>query len=241
MARLLLMSSSRKAQLGYLEHAGKQFERLGVGHGDGFVLIPFASVDLPYDDVEANVAAAFARFGLSVRGIHRSTDPVEAIRKASGIVIAGGNTFLLLKQIYETGLFQPIRERVASGVPYIGWSAGANVACPTIRTTNDMAVVAPPSVEGFGFVPFQINPHFIAGKPEGYHLQDREEKLREFLLLNPGQSVVALPEGSALLCNDADGEVLGEGGAFHFTLDGVVAWPEGHRFRLDAVNPPPPG
>jgi dipeptidase E len=236
MVSLLLMSSSRRDSLGFLEHAGGQFQRLLGGDVRRFVLIPYASVDRSYDEIEADVAAAFVKFGLTVVGVHRSADPVQAIREATGIAVAGGNTFALLKRIYENGLFAPIRERVAAGIPYIGWSAGANVACPTIRTTNDMAIVMPSSMEGFGFVPFQINPHFVTGKPPGYHVQGREEKLWEFLLLNPSETVVALPEGSALLCKGEDAEVLGDRGAFHFTPDGISTWHEGHSFRLDTMR-----
>ena len=170
--------------------------------------------------------------------MHRAADPAQAIREAAGIAVAGGNTFALLKRIYENGLIHPVRQRVAAGVPFVGWSAGANVACPTIRTTNDMAIVMPPSIDGFGLVPFQINPHFITGKPPGYHVQDREEMLREFLLLNPSETVVALPEGSALLCEGETAEVLGDRGAIHFTQDGTRIWSEGYRFRLDCVNAP---
>jgi dipeptidase E len=236
MVRLLLMSSSRRDTLGYLEHAAGQVERLVNSDIRRFVLIPYASVNRSYDELEADVATAFAKFGLIATSVHRSADPVQAIHQAAGIAVAGGNTFVLLKRVYETGLFTPVCERVAVGVPYIGWSAGANVACPTIRTANDMAIVIPPSIEGFGFVPFQINPHFITGKPPESHVQDREERLREFLLLNPRETVVALPEGSALLCEGENAEVLGDRGAVHVTLDGIRIWEEGRRFRLDSVN-----
>ena len=238
MVRLLLMSSSRRENLGYLEHAGKQFKRLLGGDVKRFVLIPYASVGRSYDELETDVTAAFANFGLTATSVHRSADPVQAIREAAGIAVAGGNTFALLKRVYENGLLKPVCERVAAGVPYIGWSAGANVACPTIRTTNDMAIVIPPSIEGFGLVPFQINPHFITERLPGYHVEDRGERLREFLLLNPGETVVALPEGSALLCEGETAEVLGDRGALHFTPGEVRIWREGHRFRLDSVNPP---
>jgi dipeptidase E len=238
MARLLLMSSSRRDNLGYLEHAGRQLKRILSGRVKHLVLIPYASVRASYDEVEAEVAAAFLKFGLTVTSVHRAADVVQAILGAEGIAVAGGNTFVLLKRIYENGLIDPVRLRVGAGVPFIGWSAGANVACPTIRTTNDMAIVMPPSVESFGLVRFQINPHFVTGKPLGYHVQDREDKLREFLALNPGETVVALPEGSALLCEGQTAEVLGDRGALHFTSDGIEVWNEGDRLRLDGMTSP---
>ena len=200
MCRFLLMSSSRRENLGYLEHAHGQLRRL---FGDGpkrVLLIPYASVRVSYDAFEETVAAPFARLGLTITSIHHFPDPVGAVREAEALAVAGGNTFVLLRGIQENGLLQPVRDRVAAGMPYVGWSAGANVACPTIRTSNDMAIVMPPSFEGFGLVPFQINPHFIPGRPPGHNVETREERLQEFMLANPAENVLALPEGSALLC-----------------------------------------
>jgi dipeptidase E len=236
MSQLLLLSSSQRDDLGCLEHAGEQFARLLDGRRVNFLLIPYASISRPYDALEAAVVAAFASFGLTVTGIHHHADPVRAVREAEGIAVAGGNTFALLKRIYDNSLFEPIRARVAAGVPYLGWSAGANIACPTIRTTNDMPIVMPPAINGFGFVPFHINPHFVTGTPQGHHLQEREDKLREFVLMNPGEAVVALPEGTALLCEDNECEVLGDRGALHFTAAGIENWREGHRFSLLRYN-----
>jgi dipeptidase E len=184
------------------------------------------------------VAAPFARLGLTITSIHHFPDPVGAVREAEALAVAGGNTFVLLRGIQENGLLQPVRDRVAAGMPYVGWSAGANVACPTIRTSNDMAIVMPPSFEGFGLVPFQINPHFIPGRPPGHNVETREERLQEFMLANPAENVLALPEGSALLCEDGEAEVLGDRGALLMAPTGTTPWPEGHRFALASVNPP---
>lgn len=237
MSRFLLMSSSRRENLGYLEHAAGQLGRLFGGRVKEVALIPYASVRVPFDDFEAIVAAPFAALGMTIRSVHRAADPARAIREAEAIAVAGGNTFALLKRIYDNGLLAPVRERVAAGVPYVGWSAGSNVACPTIRTANDMAIVMPPGFEAFALVPFQINPHFIPGRPPGHNVETREERLEEFMTINAPETVVALPEGTALLCEDGVAEVLGDRGALHLSLEGTVAWPEGHRFRLDSINP----
>lgn len=140
------------------------------------------------------MAAPFAKLGITVTDVHRSADPVRAVREAEAVAVAGGNTFVLLKRIYDSGLLQPVRERVAGGMPYVGWSAGTNVACPTIRTANDMAIVMPPSFDGFGLVPFQINPHFIPGKPAGHNVETREERLQEFMLMNLARPLWRCPK-----------------------------------------------
>jgi dipeptidase E len=232
------MSSSRRENLGYLEHAKGQLERLFGGRVREVLLIPYASVRASYDDFEATVAAPFAELGMTIRSVHRFADQARAVHDAEAVAVAGGNTFVLLKRIYDNGLLLPVRERVAAGMPYVGWSAGTNVACPTIRTANDMAIVMPQSFDGFGLVPFQINPHFIPGRPAGHNVETREERLQEFMLMNPGETVVTLPEGTALLCEDGMAEVLGDRGALHLTPEGMTTWEEGHRFRLDSVNPP---
>jgi len=105
---------------------------------------------------------------------------------------------------------------VQAGTPYVGWSAGGNVACPTIRTTNDMPIVQPPSLRALDIVPFQVNPHFVSGKPVGYNGESREERLAEFLDINSPEQVFALPEGSALYSDGENGKVLGDRGALHF-------------------------
>jgi dipeptidase E len=129
---------------------------------------------------------------------HEATSLVDAVRNAEAIVVGGGNTFHLLQHLYENDLLDVIRERVNAGVPYIGWSAGSVIACPTIRTTNDMPIVEPPSLTALGVVPFQINVHFTDQHPAGFQGETRAERISEFLVANPAMRVVGLPEGTML-------------------------------------------
>ena len=124
--------------------------------------------------------------------------PVKEIESADAIIVGGGNTFHLLKQLYDNGTLWAIRERVLAGVPYIGWSAGSNVACPTIRTTNDMPIVEPSRLDAMRLVPFQINPHYTDEVLPNHGGETRAQRIAEFTKVNPGVVVIGLREGSAL-------------------------------------------
>jgi len=166
--------------------------------GDGVkevIFLPFAAVTLSYARYAESVSSAFAALGYRVTSLHSASDKKALLRRAAAIVVGGGNTFALLSRMYEEDLLAPIRESASAGVPYIGWSAGANLACPTLMTTNDMPVVQPPSFEALGLVPFQINPHYHELKFENQGGETRRERLEEFLVLNPDKKVVGLPEG----------------------------------------------
>lgn len=130
--------------------------------------------------------------GYELDGIHRHADPVHALEQAEAIFIGGGNTFRLLNAMYRRGLLDVIRQRVRAGLPYLGISAGSNVACPTIKTTNDMPIVQPPSLDALGLVPFQINAHYYEGQTflkqgdeyQPHFGETRAERLKEFHELN---------------------------------------------------------
>ena len=126
------------------------------------LFVPFASHD--YSGYTSRMQGFLGAIGPTLVGLHQSSDPIEAISQADAIYVGGGNSFLLAKELHERSLIPPIRDRVLSGAPYLGVSAGANVACPTMMTTNDMPVVHPPSLDSLGIVPFQINPHYHPGK-----------------------------------------------------------------------------
>ena len=224
MKRALLMSSSRMGGLGYLEHADAQLHTLLREQPVEVLFIPYAAVSFSFDDFEAIVKPAFSRLGYGLKSIHHYSDPVEAVMNARAIAVGGGNTFALLNRLYENKLVERISRRVNEGeLPYVGWSAGSNVATPTIRTTNDMPIVQPPSFNALNIAPFQINPHFISGKPVGHNGESREERLNEFLILNKNEQLLALYEGSALYIESDKGRILGGKEALWFKSANEVA------------------
>ncbi len=193
---LLLLSSSRANNSGYLENS-RQWIADHVGDRE-LLFIPFAGVTLDWDDYLQRVQDALGPVGVRVTGIHRASNAQQAVREAQAIAVGGGNTFHLLKTLYDWQLLELIRERVLAGVPYVGWSAGSNIAAPTICTTNDMPIVEPASFAALNLLPFQINPHYSDFVPPNFHGETREQRLQEFLAANPSKTVIALREGSAL-------------------------------------------
>lgn len=169
------------------------------------VFVPYAGVTITWDDYEARVKEVFAAMGYKIKSIHHARDKRKAIEKAGGVVVGGGNTFNLLNEVYKDDLIVYLRDKVLHGSPYVGWSAGANLACPTIMTTNDMPVVCPPSFEALDLVPFQINPHYHELRFEGQGGETRRERLEEFVKVYPERKVVGLPEGMLLR---REGQVL---------------------------------
>ena len=197
--RVLIQLSSRYHTSGYLDFAGEQYEQLYGSSKHEILFIPYAKVAGTYDGYEKQVQDAFKPFGHKIVSIHRFKDPQKAVREASAIAVGGGNTWALVTRMYEAGIIDQIRDRVNGGIPYCGWSAGGNVACPTLRTTNDMPIAEPPSFNTFGFIPFQTNPHFIsAAGTSGLNNETREDRLEEFLWYNKDEEVIGLPESTAL-------------------------------------------
>jgi dipeptidase E len=198
-SRLLLISNSTLHGSGYLDHAEKEIRDF-VGSRTRVVFVPFA-----VHDRQAYAAKAQERFrniGLSLISIHDVSNMPRAVDEADVVFVGGGNTFRLLKGLYDHNLLGPIRRRVAAGVPYIGSSAGSIVACPTLKTTKDMPVVQPPSFEALGLVPFQISPHYLDPDPSSTHMgETQEERIVQFLEENE-ETVVGLREGSVLRVED---------------------------------------
>lgn len=209
--RVLIQSSSRYHNSGYLDFAADQYEKLFQGEKPDLLFIPYARVAGSYDGYEKQVQDAFKAYGHKIVSIHRFANPQKAVREAKAIAVGGGNTWALVTRMYEAGILDLIRERVNAGVAYCGWSAGGNVACPTLRTTNDMPIAEPPSFNTFGFIPFQTNPHFQSSAgTHGLNNETREDRLEEFLAYNKDEEVIALPEGTALfLTGEYDCEVIG--------------------------------
>lgn len=176
---------------------------------DEVVFVPYAAVTFSYDEYEAKVQDRLNEIGVKVRSIHHAINKRNFIRHAKGIMIGGGNTFALLKKMQEEDLLDMIFHRVKAGVPYIGWSAGSNVTCPTICTTNDMPIVQPESFRAIGLVSFQINPHYLDANPEGHAGETREQRIKEYLEANRSRYVVGLREGCMLRINDEGIQLIG--------------------------------
>jgi len=224
--RLLLLSNSKNVGQGYLEHAEPHLKAFLGPAVKTVLFVPYAAVRLSFDEFTEMVAKRLGEMGYGVEPIHRARSPKAAVRKAGALVVGGGNTFQLLQTLHGKGLVEAIRARVRAGAPYVGWSAGANVACPTMKTTNDMPIVEPASLRATGLVRFQINPHYLDVHPEGHGGETREERLLEFIAANPRIFVVGLREGSILRVEDGRIALLGEKSARIF-LHGRPPWEVG--------------
>jgi dipeptidase E len=208
--RLLLISNSTLHGSGYLDHAESEIRDF-LGDLKHVLFVPFALFDR--DKYAATAQARFLRMGYELTSIHAAPNPAQAVKETDAIFIGGGNTFRLLKALYEFDLLDVIRERVDAGVPYIGSSAGSNMACPTIRTTNDMPIVEPPSFNALGLVSFQINPHYLDPDPNSKHMgETREERINQFLEENE-TPVVGLREGAMFRVENGETILRGSTGA----------------------------
>jgi dipeptidase E len=207
--RLLLISNSTNAGESYLDYPKNNIKEFLGERPVNALFIPYAAVTFPFDEYEEKVSARFREVGHEIRSIHRFADPVKAVNEASAIVVGGGNTWKLLKMLRDNKLIESVREKVLSGIPYIGWSAGSNVACPTIKTTNDMPVVEPDSFNAFNLIPFQINPHYIDANPAGHAGETREQRIEEFIEANPGIFVAGLREGTMLIYENGTIRLIG--------------------------------
>lgn len=208
--KLLLISNSTNAGEEYLKYPIKNIGSfLEENKVKEVLFVPYAGVTFSYDEYQERVQNRFDEIGVKVDSVHRYNDPVTAVMKAECIVVGGGNTFCLAKKMQEQGLIQAIRERVKSGIPYVGWSAGSNVTCPTLSTTNDMPIVEPLSFEVFNLIPFQINPHYLDANPEGHAGETREQRILEYIEANQDIYVVGLREGCMLTVKDKKLSLIG--------------------------------
>lgn len=203
-AHVLMLSSSRQGSEPYLEHA-RALIFAHLGDIRDLLFVPYAAVTQSYDAYVDAVATALPE--CKVTGLHSVDDPVAAINNAKqngqAIVVGGGNTFHLLSTLYANALIVPMKHAIADGTPYIGWSAGSNICGQSIRTTNDMPIIEPPSFDALDIVPFQINPHYTDYRPPGHNGETRDQRLAEFTVLNPTTPVVAIREGTALKLSEA--------------------------------------
>ncbi|MBR9859670.1 dipeptidase PepE [bacterium] len=217
--RLLLLSNSTNFGESYLSWCASTIAEFLSSVNGTCLFIPYAAVDFSYDQYVDRVNQALEPHQTAVEGIHSFKDKVKAVKEAGAIIVGGGNTFHLLKMLQNENLIDPMVERVKEGTPYVGWSAGSNIACPTIRTTNDMPIVQPNDFNALGLIPFQINPHYTDKMIPDHGGESRMQRLMEFLAANPEDEVVCLPEASYLLKDGAGLIYKGEMQGRHFRSD----------------------
>jgi dipeptidase E len=207
--QVLALSSSRVGNSGYLEQAAPLIGSFLGNSPKKLAFIPFAAVDGNYEAYGQKVREGLSGLPFIIE-VATPNNAAGLIADAEAIVVGGGNTFKLLHDIYQFGLFSLVQQKVQSGTPYIGWSAGANLTGKTICTTNDMPVIQPKSFAAFHFLPFQINPHYHNVTVEGFHGETRDQRLTEYLLLNPCTPIVGMPEGTALMLKAGNLQLQGE-------------------------------
>jgi dipeptidase E len=213
MTEALLLSNATAPGLGFLDHVRDTIAEV-LGGRDRMLFIPYASSQADrYTEV---MREGLARIGVRVDGAHTAPDLCEAIATAQAVFVGGGNSFRLLKRMREAGALKPLRERALDGMPYVGASAGSNLACASIRTTNDMPIVNPGSFEALGLIPFQVNPHYpyTATPPQMHAGESRDDRIGEFLDEND-VPVLGLPEGTWLRVS---GLTASTGGVTHTKL-----------------------
>lgn len=195
MKKALLFSASSYQDTGYLRHCKNPIKDfLKDDYKEEILFIPYAGVRRTNEEYEEKVIDRLKT--KNIKSIHRYEDKKAAIRGAKTIAVGGGNTFMLLHELYKFDLIDEIKQAVENKANYFGWSAGANIAGKTMMTTNDMPIIMPKSFDALGIFPYQINPHFISGKISGHNGESREERLEEFLIANPTEIIYALPEGT---------------------------------------------
>ncbi len=208
--RLLLISNSTMAGEPYLDYPKQNIKNFLGDKKITAVFIPFAGVTFSYDEYEKKVKSRFNEIGHDIISVHHFDNMKQAIKNAEAIVIGGGNTWQLLKTMQQNDLLGIIAEKVKSGTPYIGWSAGSNVTCPTIKTTNDMPITEPQSFNALNLIPFQINPHYLDANPEGHGGETREDRIMEFIEVNKEIYVTGLREGCMFLIENNTIKLIGE-------------------------------
>jgi len=210
---LLLISNSTLHGSGYLDHCADEIKKL-LENKKSILFVPYARPGgMTHDEYTDIARARFEKMGIKLSGVHEYDDPVEAVKNAEALFIGGGNTFVLIEGLYENNLVEIIRKKVSDGMPYIGTSAGSNVATKSVKTTNDMPIVYPPSFDALNLVPFNINPHYLDPDPNSKHMgETRETRIKEFHFYN-NDYVVGLREGAMLHIKDGEITLKGSTGA----------------------------
>jgi dipeptidase E len=207
--RLLLLSNSTNPGEEYLSWGQEEIKAFLGEKPVTALFIPYAAVTFSFDEYEAKVEARFSKLGYHITSIHHSWYPIQAVEQAQVIIIGGGNTWQLVQMMHDYGIMEAVRKKVETGTPYIGWSAGSNVACPTLRTTNDMPIVDPHGFDTLNLIPFQINPHYMDVHPEGFGGETREMRINEFIEINPDIYVLGLREATLLRMEGNNLQLIG--------------------------------
>lgn len=208
--RLLLISNSTNAGEAYLDYPKHNIHNFLGEKPVKCLFIPYAGVTVTWDNYETKVKNRFNEVGHDIVSIHHFDDPVKAVEEADCIVIGGGNTWKLLHDMHANKLIEPIRKKVLAGTPYIGWSAGSNVTCPTLMTTNDMPIIDPLGFDALNLIPFQINPHYLDKKVEGHGGESREDRILEFIEVNRDVYVAGLREGCMFVVEGEKMTIIGQ-------------------------------
>ncbi len=209
---LLLLSNSTNVGEDYLAYSKLVIRNFLLKNYQNIVFIPYAGVTIDWEKYTNHVNNALKDVGLKVNPVNHSKDPLSVIQMASAIMIGGGNSFQLLKLIQDQNLIDVIREKVLSGTPYVGWSAGANIVCPTIKTTNDMPIAEPESLNSLNLINFQINPHYTEDVIPNHGGESRLMRLEEYITVNHGLKVIGLPEGMMIERSNEVYHLIGEYG-----------------------------
>lgn len=207
--RLLLISNSTNPGEPYLDYPKHEIKKFLGDKPINALFIPYAGITFSHDEYEEKVNNRFLDINHKVTSIHHFDNPIEAIENAEAIIVGGGNTWHMVKTLQDKGLMEIIKKKVESGTPYIGWSAGSNIACPTLKTTNDMPISEPKSFNTLNLVPFQINPHYLDAHPENHGGETREMRIEEFMVVNQNTYVVGLREGTMLLIENSKMKMIG--------------------------------
>ncbi len=203
---ILLISNSAAQNESFLQNSIFEIENI-IQECSSICFVPYAAVTLSFDQYFDKFKSALAHLNIRIESAHSSP---EALEHAETICVGGGNTFALIDRLQKSGEIETIRKRVESGIPYIGWSAGSNIAAPTIGTTNDMPIIQPASFDALDLVPFQINPHYTDATIEGHGGESREDRIQEYIEFNRDKYVVGLREGMMIKLNNNKIELIGK-------------------------------
>jgi dipeptidase E len=207
--KLLLLSNSKSGNESYLRWAASHLLTFLGDISAPLIFVPYAAVTVSWDDYYARVKGFMDDLGYQINSLHNAENPEKSLKSAGAVVVGGGNTFHLLHTLQNLRLMRPLSRSVQRGLPYIGWSAGSNLACPAISTTNDMPIVSPKNLRGLNFVPFQINPHYTEKLPPGHGGESRPDRIKEFISLNRDVTVIGLREGTGILVNENTYQLIG--------------------------------